>query len=79
MRDIIRFLVDKKVVTDPEHVNSLLLTDTALYVNGVKQPDEILQPLKEKYSGWSHDGVSYGDCNCQAANMFIHIDLPGGR
>ena len=81
MRDILHFLVDKKVVSDPEHVNSLVLTDTALYVNGVKQPNEILQPLKEKYSGWSHDGVSYGNsnCNCEAPNTFIHIDLPGGR
>jgi hypothetical protein len=81
MRDILHFLVDKKVVSDPEHVNSLDLTDTALYVNGVKQPNEILEPLKEKYRGWSHDRVSYGNsnCNCDEPNIFIHIDLPGGR
>jgi colicin import membrane protein len=79
MRDILHFLVDKKVVSDPGHVNSLVLTDTALYVNGVKQPNEIHQPLKEKYSDWAHNGLSYGDCNCEAYNTFIHIDLPGGR
>ena len=76
MRDILQYLVEKKVVADAEHVNSLVLTDTALYVNGVKQPNEILQPLKEKYSGWSHDGVSYGNCNCSSPDTFIHIDLP---
>lgn len=76
IRDILQFLVDKKVVSDPEHVNSLVLTDTALYVNGVKQPNELLQPLKEKYSGWSHDHMSYGNCNCSSPDTFIHIDLP---
>jgi len=76
MRDLIQVLVNKKVVSDPEHVSSLVLTDTALYVNGVKQPNELHQSIKGKYSDWAHYGLSYG--NSQAPTTFIHIDLPGG-
>jgi hypothetical protein len=60
MREIIRFLVDKKIVPDQAHLNGLVLTNGALYVNGVKQPKDIHETLKEKYPEWAHYGVTYG-------------------
>lgn len=73
MRAILQYLVDQKIAPDLNHVRSLVLTDAALYVNGVKQPDPIHQTLKGKYGDWAHNGLSYGDC--QAPDTYIHIDL----
>lgn len=75
VREIVRFLVAKKIVPDQAHLNSLVLTDTALYINGAKQPSEIHQALKEKYPDWAHSGISFGnDC---AAGINIHVGLSG--
>jgi flagellar biosynthesis GTPase FlhF len=76
MRQILQYLVDKKVVAHAEDVNGLVLNDSALYVNGNKQPNDIYQALKDKYADWAHYGFSYG--NCQAPNTHIHMDLFGG-
>src|SRR6185437_5539683 len=70
VREIIQFVLDKKIVPDQAHLNGLVLTDTAFYVNGVKQPEAIQQTLKAKYPDWAHNGISYGD-GC-AAGVNIH-------
>jgi len=71
MGEIIQFVLDKKIVPDQAHLNGLVLTDSTFYVNGVKQPKDFQQTLKERYPDWAHYGVSYGD-GC-AAGVNIHI------
>jgi hypothetical protein len=75
MQEIVRFLVDKKIVPDQAHLDGLVLTDSALYVNDIKQPTAIHQALKEKYSDWARYGITYG--NACASGVNIHISLPG--
>jgi hypothetical protein len=71
MREIIQFVLDKKIVPDQAHLNGMVLTDTAFYVNGVKQPASIHQALKEKYPDWARYGISYG--NGCALGVNIHM------
>ena len=71
MGEIIQFALDKKIVSDQAHLNGLVLTDSAFYVDGVKQPKDFQQTLNERYPDWAHYGVSYGD-GC-AAGVNIHI------
>lgn len=72
-REIVQYLVDKKIISDQAHVNGLVLTDTALYVNGAKQPNDIHQALKEKYPDRARYGITFGkDC---ASGINIHIGL----
>ena len=76
MQEIIRFVLDKKIVPDQAHLNGLVLTDTAFYVNGVKQPAAVHQALKDKYPDWAHYGISYG--NGCASGVYVHIGDPEG-
>ena len=71
MKEIIQFVIDKKIIPDQAHLDGLVLTDSAFYVNGVKQSATIHQALKEKYADWAHYGVSYG--NGCASGVNIHI------
>lgn len=74
MREMIQFVLDKKIVPDQAHLNGLVLTDSTFYVNGVRQPKDFHQALKAKYPDWAHYGISYG--NGCAAGVNIHIGDP---
>jgi hypothetical protein len=69
MRNFIRELVDDKLIPDAQSLNSLILTNTELVVNGTKQPEQILQKIKEKYASWAKAGLSYGDCQAQGTTI----------
>jgi hypothetical protein len=70
-RNLIQFLVDKHIVADRDHLSTLVFTDTALYVNGAKQPQAIHQTLKEQYSHWAQCGLSYGDSQAPGTSVFF--------
>ena len=69
--NLIQFLLDQHIVADRDHLSSLVLTDTSLYVNGVKQPQDIHRTLKEQYGQWAQRGLSYGDSQAPGTSMFF--------
>ena len=69
--NLIQFLLDKHIVADRDHLSSLVLTDTSLYVNGVKQPQDIHRTLKEQYGQGAQRGLSYGDSQAPGTSMFF--------
>jgi colicin import membrane protein len=73
MRNIIRELVDEKIIPDAQSLNSMVLTETAFIVNGTKQPQQVLLKFKEKYPSFVHAGLTYGDCDCQTEGTAIHF------
>jgi len=73
MRNIIRELVDEKIIPDAQSLNSMVLTETAFIVNGTKQPQQVLLKFKEKYPSFVHAGLTYGDCDCQTQGTTIHF------
>lgn len=73
MRNIIRELVDEKIIPDAQSLNNMVLTDTEFIVNGTKQPQQVLLKFKEKYPSFVHAGLTYGDCDCQSQGTTIHF------
>lgn len=76
IREIVQYFVDKKVIPDQAHLNAFVLTETSLLVNGVKQPKELQQALKVKYSNWAHNGIAY-DNDCINGGLHITVGLSG--
>ena len=76
MRNFIRELVDDKLIPDAQSLNSLILTNTELVVNGTKQPEQILQKIKEKYASWAKAGLTYGDCQAQGTTIHFSGNYP---
>ena len=76
MRNFIRELVDDKLIPDAQSLNSLILTNTELVVNGTKQPEQILQKIKEKYTSWAKAGLTYGDCQAQGTTIHFSGNYP---
>lgn len=73
MRNIIRELVDEKIIPDAQSLNNMVLTETEFIVNGTKQPQQVLLKFKEKYPSFVHAGLTYGDCDCQSQGTTIHF------
>jgi colicin import membrane protein len=76
MRNFIRELVDEKVISDVQSLNSLIFTNTELVVNGTKQSPQILQKLKDKYPAWAKAGLTYGDCEMQGTSIHFNGQYP---
>jgi colicin import membrane protein len=74
MRNLIRELVDEKIIPDAQSLNSMVLTETQFIVNGTKQPQQVLQKIKVKYPSFVHAGLTYGDCDCQTDGTTIHFN-----
>jgi len=60
LRKGIQVLVDDHIIDDSRHLKTLVLTDTDVSVNGVKQPANIYQEIRSKLGDWAHNGFSYG-------------------
>ena len=70
MKDIIADLVTEKIVKDKNDLQWFGLTDTELIVNGVKQPADIHQKLKEKYMRNPEIGFYYGPVQMHGMGYF---------
>ena len=72
MRSLVSYIVTEGIVPNTESLRSMVLTDTAFIVNGVKQPQKLLITLKDKFGVWARDGVSYGDHQAQGTTVFFY-------
>lgn len=73
MKQLIDYLVGKKLVPDAAALKSLVLTDSDLYINGKQASPEAHADLKSKYADWAHIGISYG-C-CQEPDTSMHFSI----
>ncbi|HEY4061009.1 MAG TPA: M56 family metallopeptidase [Puia sp.] len=74
MRDIIHDLLSQHLLNDLADLSWFSLTDTSLYVNGIKEPDDIQQNFKEKYIIHPHFGFFYGPFVVPKRAYGIHVD-----
>jgi hypothetical protein len=56
----IQYLVDEHIITSPQSLKTLVLTNNDISVNGVKQPQNIYQQMRTKLGDWARNGMSYG-------------------
>jgi hypothetical protein len=56
----IQILVDEHVINNTQNLKSLVLTDTDISVNGVRQPQNVYQQVRTKLGDWALHGLSYG-------------------
>jgi colicin import membrane protein len=71
MRALVRYIVAEGIVPNTESLKSMVLTDTAFIVNGVRQPEEVLVTVKEKFGGWATHGLSYGTRQAAGTTVFF--------
>ncbi|HXB08653.1 MAG TPA: hypothetical protein VNW04_16090 [Puia sp.] len=69
----IQVLVDEHIIDNTQHLKTLMLSDTDLSVNGVKQPTNIYQQVRTKLGDWAHNGFSY-DSAGPADNYSLSIN-----
>jgi hypothetical protein len=72
MSALVRYLVLGNFVADIHSLNSLALTDDALFINGVKQAEKVHLTLKEKFPEWARHGVSYGKSQAPGTSIFFY-------
>jgi hypothetical protein len=56
----IQVLVEEHVIGNSENLKSLVLTDSDVSVNGVRQPQNIYQQMRSRLGDWALHGLSYG-------------------
>jgi hypothetical protein len=56
----IQILLDEHVINDSQTLKTLVLTDTDVSVNGVKQSPNLYQQIRTKLGEWARNGFSYG-------------------
>jgi len=56
----IQLLVTEHVINNPQHLKTLVLTDSDVSVNGVRQPQNIYQQMRSTLGDWALHGLSYG-------------------
>jgi len=56
----IQVLVDEHVIGNSDNLRSLVLTDSEISVNGVRQPQNIYQQMRSRLGDWAIHGLSYG-------------------
>ncbi|HVU98021.1 MAG TPA: hypothetical protein VHE34_22510 [Puia sp.] len=56
----IQVLVEEHVIGNSGNLRSLVLTDTDISVNGVRQPQNIYQQMRSRLGDWASHGFSYG-------------------
>jgi len=56
----IQLLVEEHVIGDSQNLRSLVLTDSDVSVNGVRQPQNIYQQIRSRLGDWALHGLSYG-------------------
>ena len=71
MKMMIDDLISGHIIKNKESLSSLALTDTAFFVNGKKQPENIHQQFKKKYDQWTNNGVSYGSMQIKGTSIFF--------
>lgn len=59
LRKGIQVLVEDHIIDNTQHLRTLVLTDTDLSVNGIKQPSNVYQQIRSKLGEWAHNGFSY--------------------
>jgi hypothetical protein len=68
----IQILVDEHVIGNSGNLRSLVLTDSDISVNGVRQPQTIYQQMRSRLGDWALHGLSYGAAG-SADNYFLSI------
>ena len=68
----IQVLVDEHIITSSKNLKSLVLTDTEITVNGIRQPQNIYQQFRTTLGDWATHGLSYG-ANGPADNYSLSI------
>ncbi|HLZ89448.1 MAG TPA: hypothetical protein VKQ52_19475 [Puia sp.] len=56
----IQVLVDEHIINNPQSLRTLVLTDTDISVNGIKQSPNVYQEIRAKLGDWARSGLSYG-------------------
>jgi colicin import membrane protein len=72
MRSLVSYIVTEGIVPNTESLKSMVLTDTAFIVNGVKQSEKLLITLKDKFGVWARNGLSYGDHQAHGTTVFFY-------
>lgn|GEM_PF-1756847 len=55
----IQILVDEHVINNSQNLKTLVLTDSDISVNGVRQPENVYQQVRTKLGEWAIHGLSY--------------------
>lgn len=56
----IQVLVEEHIIGESQNLRSLVLTDSDVSVNGVRQPQNIYQQIRSRLGDWALHGLSYG-------------------
>lgn len=56
----IQLLVEEHIIGDSQNLRSLVLTDSDVSVNGVRQPQNVYQHIRSLLGDWALHGLSYG-------------------
>jgi hypothetical protein len=82
MRSILDDLVKEHCAPDLESIGSATLDQSGLFVNGVRQPEYLLEKFKEKYLNASGNGYYYGHVQITGRGYFFDkndLDAPPQR
>jgi hypothetical protein len=69
----IQLLVDEHVINNTQNLKSLVLTDSDVSVNGVRQPQNVYQQMRSQLGDWALHGLSYGSTG-PADNYLLSIN-----
>ncbi|HEY4335591.1 MAG TPA: hypothetical protein VGM89_06825 [Puia sp.] len=56
----IQLLVDEHIINNSQNLKTLILTDSDVSVNGVRQPQNVYQQIRSRLGDWATHGLSYG-------------------
>ena len=68
----IQVLVDEHVINGTQNLRTLVLTDTDVSVNGVRQPANIYQQMRSRLGDWALHGLSYGAAGAGSYSLSIN-------
>jgi DNA repair exonuclease SbcCD ATPase subunit len=68
----IQVLVDEHIIGGTQNLRSLVLTDTDVSVNGVRQPSTIYQQMRTRLGDWAMHGLSYGAAGSDNYSLSIN-------
>jgi transmembrane sensor len=74
MKAIIEDVVTRGIVRDRQHLVGVVLSETELVVNAVRQPDDVYRQFRDKYLDGSGNGYFYGTINVQGKGYFFNRD-----
>jgi transmembrane sensor len=74
MKAIVNDVIARGIVSDRNSLIGVVLSETELVVNGVKQPDDVHWQFRDKYLDGSGNGYFYGTISVMGKGYFFNKD-----